>query len=201
MTSDERNLVVEHLEECVEILKARNERYYEDDPSEKLHEDINYVLDKLNSEECAVDFNFGEIENDSIFEVTEEYFEKFSSEQITEFNRDLAYKGIPINLVTTDGEYGRCLNDINVFNEDLEQINDDKEKLLDMGQELEMNIDLFIQIIELFNEYDNVQEYTDKFIEHTTDELENDGYSQEEILEHFKELDIETPKKIVERGR
>ena len=35
MTSDERNLVVEHLEECVEILKARNERYYEDDPSEK----------------------------------------------------------------------------------------------------------------------------------------------------------------------
>ena len=29
--------------------KARNERYYEDDPSEKLHEDISYVLDKLNS--------------------------------------------------------------------------------------------------------------------------------------------------------
>lgn len=201
MTNDERNLVVEHLEECVEILKARNERYYEDDPSEKLHEDISYVLDKLNSEECAVDFNFGEIENDSIFEVTEEYFEKFSSEQSTEFNRDLAYKGILINLVTTDGEYGRCLNDINVFNEDLEQINDDKEKLLDMGQELEMNIDLFIQIIELFNEYDNVQEYTDKFIEHTTDELENDGYSQEEILEHFKELDIELPNKPVEKGR
>ncbi len=83
----------------------------------------------------------------------------------------------------------------------MEQINDDKEKLLDMGQELEMNIDLFIQIIELFNEYDNVQEYTDKFIEYTTDELENDGYDQEEIEEHFKKLDIDLPKKTNERGR
>ena len=71
----------------------------------------------------------------------------------------------------------------------------------DMGQELEMNIDLFIQIIELFNEYDNVQEYTDKFIEYTIDELENDGYDQEEIEDHFKELDIELPKKTNERGR
>ena len=64
-----------------------------------------------------------------------------------------------------------------------------------------MNIDLFIQIIELFNEYDNVQEYTDKFIEYTIDELENDGYDQEEIEDHFKELDIELPKKTNERGR
>ena len=64
-----------------------------------------------------------------------------------------------------------------------------------------MNIDLFIQIIELFNEYDNVQEYTDKFIEYTIDELENDDYSQKEIEEHFKELDIELPNKPVEKGR
>ena len=47
----------------------------------------------------------------------------------------------------------------------------------------------------MWRRYDNVKEYTDKFIEYTTDELENDGYDSEEIEEHFKELNIELPKK------